>query len=262
MAAQNSMTSFNVKISQSEIDGDTVSSVSGKELHERLKVARDFTSWVKYRINKFGFVEGVDYLLTKFGEQVPHQGGTRSVETTDYIMTIDMAKQLSMVENNEQGRAARRYFIACEKAAKSRHDTLPNAPEVHALSVKLAIAKLFEIPLHIAQIEVVRQINNELNVDLSRMLTLAPAQDNIRPEDEMLEPMAIGERLGHTDRGQTVNKRLAQAGMQNKAGKVWEPTPEGLRICSKHSCQSGAWSGYNYKWNFKAVKALFTTAEV
>lgn len=88
-----------------------------RTLHTFMQVRRDFTTWIKGRIRKFGFIANEDYLLTKSGEQVPHQGGTRTVERIDYHLTLDMAKELAMVENNEQGRAARRYFIECERQA-------------------------------------------------------------------------------------------------------------------------------------------------
>lgn len=88
-----------------------------RTLHTFMQVRRDFSNWIKGRIRKFGFVANEDYLLAKSGEQVPHQGGTRTVERIDYHLTLDMAKELAMVENNEQGRAARRYFIECERQA-------------------------------------------------------------------------------------------------------------------------------------------------
>lgn len=81
--------------------------VSARELHEFLESKQDFTTWVKSRISKYGFVEDEDFTLHKFmeGKTWKH----------DYIITVDMAKQLSMVENNEKGNQARRYFIQCEK---------------------------------------------------------------------------------------------------------------------------------------------------
>jgi len=82
-----------------------------------------FIDWIKARIEKYDFAEGVDYLLQKFLKQVPHQGGMRSVEQTDYFISLDMAKELSMVENNTQGKIARRYFIECEKQAKAKAKT-------------------------------------------------------------------------------------------------------------------------------------------
>ena len=93
----------------------TVQLCDARTLHTFMQVRRDFTTWIKARIHKFGFIAGEDYLLTKSGEQLP--SGTKYVH--DYHLTLDMAKELAMVENNEQGRAARRYFIECERRALS-----------------------------------------------------------------------------------------------------------------------------------------------
>ena len=80
-----------------------------RTLHTFMLVLRDFSNWIKGRIRKFGFVEGVDYLVAKSGENLTGR------PSLDYHLTLDMAKELAMVENNEQGRAARRYFIDCER---------------------------------------------------------------------------------------------------------------------------------------------------
>ena len=89
-----------------EKDGQQL--VSGKELHNFLEVGRDFSTWIKARIKKYEFVENTDFTIIT---TTPQNGGIAK----DYIITVDMAKQLSMVENNEKGNQARRYFIQCEK---------------------------------------------------------------------------------------------------------------------------------------------------
>lgn len=90
--------------------------VDARELHEFLGIGKDFSNWIKYRINQYGFIENHDYvLLAKIGEQTG-RGGHNSIE---YALTLDMAKELCMVENNDRGRQARRYFIEIEKKAKS-----------------------------------------------------------------------------------------------------------------------------------------------
>ena len=96
-----------------DIAGDCVQLCDARTLHGYMEVKRDFSNWIKARITKFGFVEGVDYLLAKFGEQLP--SGTKY--SIDYHITLDMAKELSMVENSAKGREARRYFIAMERRA-------------------------------------------------------------------------------------------------------------------------------------------------
>lgn len=85
------------------------------DIHEALASKQKVSTWIKRRIRCYGFQEGVDYLLHQTVTQVPHQGSHRSTSTTDYLVTLDMAKELAMVERTEMGRRVRRYFIECEK---------------------------------------------------------------------------------------------------------------------------------------------------
>lgn len=90
---------------------DGQKAVNARELHEFLGNKREFATWIKQRIEQYGFVENQDYEV--FDNSVKNsQGGRPSIE---YALSIDMAKELSMVENNEKGRMARKYFIECEK---------------------------------------------------------------------------------------------------------------------------------------------------
>ncbi|MGL5949836.1 MAG: antA/AntB antirepressor family protein [Cetobacterium sp.] len=97
--------------------------ISARELYEFLEVERVFTSWIKGRIEKYGFLENTDFVViwndTHNGVVVEYNGNPNSMSkkgySSDYLLTMDMAKELSMIENNEKGRQARKYFIACEK---------------------------------------------------------------------------------------------------------------------------------------------------
>ena len=84
--------------------------VSARELHEFLEIGQDFTSWMK-RMIEYGFEEGKDFTLIL----VKSTGGRPS---QDYAITIDMAKEISMIQRSEKGKQARRYFIQCEKKLK------------------------------------------------------------------------------------------------------------------------------------------------
>lgn len=98
--------------------------VSARELHAFLESKKDFSSWIKDRIDRYGFIENQDYcLLTEIGEQ-KGRGGHNKIE---YILTIDAAKELSMVEGNERGKQARRYFIECEKALQTGGFQVPSS---------------------------------------------------------------------------------------------------------------------------------------
>lgn len=84
--------------------------VSARELHEYLGSKRDFSNWIKDRIEKYGFIENQDYVtFNKIVERA---------KRIEYAITLDMAKELSMVESNEAGQIARRYFIDTEKKFK------------------------------------------------------------------------------------------------------------------------------------------------
>lgn len=89
--------------------------VSARELHNFLESKRDFSNWIKDRIEKYGFIENQDFeVFNKFGEN--SKGGRPQIE---YALSIDCAKEISMVEGNEKGRQARRYFIEREKKAQN-----------------------------------------------------------------------------------------------------------------------------------------------
>lgn len=93
-----------------------VQCVSARELHGGLEVKSKFADWIKNRINKYGFEENEDYIWVSKNLETQRNNGQRGVTTEkDYIITVDMAKELCMVENNELGRKFRKYFIECEK---------------------------------------------------------------------------------------------------------------------------------------------------
>ena len=92
-------------------DNNGKKAVNARDLHAFLESKRDFSTWIKDRIKSYDFIEGVDY--QSFTEIVEREiGATTRVE---YALSISMAKELSMIENNERGKQARKYFIACEE---------------------------------------------------------------------------------------------------------------------------------------------------
>ena len=100
-----------IKLQPQTINGNTVETVSARELHAFLGVGRDFTNWVKGRISEYDFVENQDFVV--FAQTGENSTGGRP--STEYYITLDMAKELSMVERNDKGKQARKYFIECEK---------------------------------------------------------------------------------------------------------------------------------------------------
>lgn len=110
---------------------DGIATCNARELHEYMEVSTRFNDWIKSRIEKYDFIAGVDYTSIT-GKKVTAQGNESSY--IDYYITLDMAKELSMVENNEKGKEARKYFIAIEKKAKE----LIALPKTFAEALRLA----------------------------------------------------------------------------------------------------------------------------
>jgi phage anti-repressor protein len=86
--------------------------ISAILLHKKLRVKTKFSDWIKSRFGKYCFESGQDY----FSEISEKLGAGR--KATDYLLTLDTAKELSMLEENETGRLIRRYFIQKEKEAR------------------------------------------------------------------------------------------------------------------------------------------------
>ncbi|ENO82046.1 phage anti-repressor protein AntB-like protein [Thauera sp. 27] len=89
-----------IKIEPRELAGATVQTCNARDLWQFVESRQEFANWIKGRIEKYGFAEGEDYTVDRFING--------RATTIDYHLTIEMAKELAMVENNEKGRQVRR----------------------------------------------------------------------------------------------------------------------------------------------------------
>lgn len=103
-----------IKIGARTMSGTTTQTVNARDLHAFLEVGKMFAHWIKDRIEQYGFVEHHDYVV--FAETGNNPSGGRPAK--EYAITLDMAKELAMVERNDKGKQARLYFIECERRAK------------------------------------------------------------------------------------------------------------------------------------------------
>lgn len=88
------------------------------ELHSFLEIQTRYNDWIKNRINEYGFIQNEDYLVIT--------ERTNGRPRKEYHITLDMGKELGMVERNERGRQIRKYFIECERRAiQSKQIALP-----------------------------------------------------------------------------------------------------------------------------------------
>ncbi|WP_231566855.1 phage antirepressor KilAC domain-containing protein [Pectobacterium betavasculorum] len=128
-----------IPVMAGSIDGQPASLVSAKRLHVFLGVGRDFTNWIKGRISQYGFISDQDYMIVE-NLSSPKRASSKSRQQIehDYLITIDMGKELAMVERNEKGREVRRYFINCERQAKAAANIPQTLPEALRLAADMA----------------------------------------------------------------------------------------------------------------------------
>lgn len=136
--------------------GESGGVVDARELHEFLESKQEFTNWIKGRVEKYGFIENEDFtiILSK------STGGRPS---TEYFFTTNTAKEIAMVENNEQGRIIRKYFIEVEN--RSRQPKQVSQAELTAMIAQnqVEIERTANTALEVAN-NASRQITNVLDI--------------------------------------------------------------------------------------------------
>ena len=144
-----------VPVISGQISGRETNMVSAKSLHKALGVGRVFSSWFNSRVDEYGFASATDYIdfdsptpgnqRANIDQLTPERvfNQKRGRPEKDYLISLNMAKELAMVERNEQGRAVRRYFIQCEEELQR------SVPEIAAqyrrqLKARIGAASLFK----------------------------------------------------------------------------------------------------------------------
>ena len=103
------------------IQNQHVQLCNARELHSFLEIQTRYNDWVKNRINEYGFTQDEDYLVIT--------ERTNGRPRKEYHITLDMGKELGMVERNERGRQIRKYFIECERRASQPKQIALPEPE-------------------------------------------------------------------------------------------------------------------------------------
>ncbi|HIB3149088.1 TPA: antA/AntB antirepressor family protein [Haemophilus influenzae] len=112
------MTNFSIKTFNGSIQNQSVQLINARELHDFLQSKQHFSDWIKKRISDYGFEENLDFIGVH-KKMITEAGffGSRQKEVKEYHITLDMAKELCMLERSEIGRQARRHFIKMEQHA-------------------------------------------------------------------------------------------------------------------------------------------------
>lgn len=134
-----------------EKDGNQV--VSARELYEYLEINERFSRWFD-RMCTYGLIENVDY--------TPYQNvhPLNNQEIFDYALTLDCAKEISMLQRNEKGKEARKYFIEVEKAARQTVKNLSTLDmlELGLKNMRFQQQQISEIKQDVLQLKAATQI--------------------------------------------------------------------------------------------------------
>ena len=104
-------------ITTTTFNNQDTNAVSARELHSGLELKKDFTDWVKNILPYF--VENIDFI------EVHSKVNINNVKMTEYLFSIDMAKQIAMLTRTAKGKEVRLYFIECEKKLNQQTSKLP-----------------------------------------------------------------------------------------------------------------------------------------
>lgn len=175
--------------------------VSGRDLYAALEVRTAYKDWFP-RMCEYGFMEGTDFCSFL-------SGSTGGRPAADHQLTIDMAKQLCMIQRTEIGRRFRQYFIKVEESW--------NSPEaVMARALQFANQ----------QLALMKNQNTELldtvavqNQQITEMKPKASYYDVVLNCKDLVAISVIAKDYGWS--ANRMNRYLSENGVQYKQGKIW-----------------------------------------
>ena len=201
-------------------DNRGTSAVNARDLHTFLvkeakggQKGEQFNHWVK-RMMKYGFEDGLDYVIleydykrnllnTRLAKNSHPDNQAVRVDKKDYILSIDCAKEISMLQNNDRGRQARKYFIECEKKLKNQ------LPQSFAEALQLAAD----------QAKKIEQQQAAIKEEKSKNLILESANKDMIPKARFAEAVADSE---DTILVRELAKIIKQSGVEIGGQRLWD----------------------------------------
>ena len=184
-------------------DNDTPT-ISGRELHKALGIKSIYVNWFS-RMCEYGFTEGVDYF--PFLEN--RSDGLAGKPRTDHYLTIDMAKELCMIQRSEIGKRCREYFLEVEKKW--------NSPE--AVVARALLVANHQLELAKQQNKVLTEKNLSQEKLIEEMKPKATYHDLVLSAGNAIPITTIAKDYGKS--GRWLNSYLHECGVQYKQGEVW-----------------------------------------
>lgn len=198
------------------INGAAAETISARELHVFIESKQDFSTWIKARIEDYGFVENQDFV--RFHKKMEANNAT----LIEYYLTLDMAKELAMVERNAKGKEARQYFIECEKRLRAR-----NNPQ----TTGILIAPANDFTALVGAMKAIGLDTNAAAISANQAV-LATAGVNIlqltgnthllaEKQERWYTPTELGRMCDPVINPRNINLLLAAHDLQVKTGDVW-----------------------------------------
>lgn len=168
--------------------------VNARDLHQFLESKQHFSNWIQNRIEEYQFIEGQDFEV--FNKCIKNPSGGRPAK--EYALSLDMAKELSMVERTERGRRARRYFIEMEKVAHAKRIEAPKFQRTNINSVSVKRVELINVIRDNLKWGDMHKVANELGLSTSYIKRV------------------MVDKVHNTDQADKVVNALYQRALQNK----------------------------------------------
>ncbi len=212
-------TSALIPVVSQVIGGQSVQTVDARALHSFLEVDTRFNDWVNRRIDEYGFAQDVDFISILNSEYSPPR--------KDYALTLDMAKELAMVERTPKGKQARQYFIECEKRLRSGGYAATGNSITDAAQLGQAIAPFLRavgVEGNMLAIGTNNVVVKATGVNLLEMAGMVHLLAD--PRGMTYTPTELGGRRSTPISAKAYNILLSVAGMQTRENDKWIPTPE------------------------------------
>ena len=169
--------------------------INARELHKALESKRDFSNWIVDRIEKYSFIKNEDFstILLKSTGGRPRK---------EYILRLDVAKEIALIENNDKGRAIRKYFIEIEKRYRNILDNSKTTNQLIDI-MQNAINYMKENNLRVDNLELglnevkkdVKELKSRIDIKIQKNYCLASdiaAQLNLYSENKIPHSNLVG----------------------------------------------------------------------
>lgn len=188
-------------------DSDRIT-LSARELHEFLGIKTSFKDWFP-RMCEYGFNENQDFNPLK-NERVQFEGDRQVKRTVqDYQITLDMAKEIAMIQRSEKGKQIRQYFLELERKWNSPEAVMNRALEYSRKQVQALLKTNEKLELE----------NKMKDQQLNELKPKADYYDQILQSKSLVLISQIAKDYGLG--APTMNKKLHELGVQYKQGGQW-----------------------------------------